>query len=181
MTSLIELQNWFQKRVRTKKGGNLYVKTRAGFSGEEGLRIYAHAYEARLIECLGGQFPVAIHFIGQDIFDIFARDYLKFYPPNHYSLSHLGDRFLLYLQETRPRDIEDAWQDFFMDLVALEHAYFKMFDAAEDLGSLNLEFDYPVHLYFSAFKKGESPEMPQAKKTRLKVYRKELIVCFKEI
>lgn len=97
----------------------------------ERLSIYANAYYARLLECLGGCFPVLKQAMGDEVFHGFAFEYLQHYPSHSYTLDHLGEHFSRYLQETRPDPQEDetGWPDFLIDLATLEWAIDKIFDS----------------------------------------------------
>ncbi|HEV3444397.1 MAG TPA: DNA-binding domain-containing protein [Gemmataceae bacterium] len=68
----------------------------------ERLAIYGYAYYARLLECLGDEFPVLKHALGEELFDAFAAEYLEQYPSRSYTLFHLGLNFPRFLAETRP-------------------------------------------------------------------------------
>src|SRR5260221_5406964 len=68
----------------------------------ERLSIYANAYYARLLECLGEEFPVLKRTLDEETFDAFAMDYLQHYPSQSYTLGKLGENFMRYLAETRP-------------------------------------------------------------------------------
>src|SRR5438105_5881909 len=72
----------------------------------ERLSIYANAYYARLLECLGEEFPVLKKTLGEETFDAFAFDYLQRYPSQSYTLGKLGENFTRYLAETRPADAD---------------------------------------------------------------------------
>jgi hypothetical protein len=72
----------------------------------ERLSIYANAYYARLLECLGEEFPVLKQTLGEETFDAFAFGYLQQYPSRSYTLGKLGENFARFLAETRP--VEDA-------------------------------------------------------------------------
>lgn len=99
----------------------------------ERLAIYGHAYYARLLECLRGEFPVLMHALTQDVFDAFAVGYLQRYPSHSYTLVQLGSRFPQYLAETRPDGDEEGglpadWPDFLIDLATLELTFNEVFD-----------------------------------------------------
>ena len=112
---------------------------------EERLGIYAHAYYARLLECLADSFPMLGRALGQEVFASFAFEYLQLYPSRSYTLDRLGEDFPRFLAETRPdRDVADPaadatdtadadgmapdWPDFLIDLARLEWAIAKVFD-----------------------------------------------------
>jgi hypothetical protein len=97
------------------------------------LAIYSYAYYARLLECLGEEFPVLKHALGQEVFDTFAVGYLQRYPSRSYTLFRLGANFPRYLAETRPEAGEDEglpadWPDFLIDLATLELTFNEVFD-----------------------------------------------------
>jgi hypothetical protein len=112
----------------------------------ERLEVYANAYYARLLECLRDEFPALLHAVGEEVFDGLAFGYLQSYPSQSYTLSELSRQFAQYLEETRPRDDDDAnvspsWPDFMIDLVQLERCYSEVFDGpgAERLALLRAE------------------------------------------
>ena len=106
-------------------------------SAHDRLSIYANAYYARLLECLGECFPVLKRTVGDDLFNEFAFGYLQRYPSRSYTLDQLGQRFAQYLEETRP-DRTDApdddapatvtWPDFLVDLTRFEWTIGVAFD-----------------------------------------------------
>jgi hypothetical protein len=111
-------------------------------TAEERLGIYAHAYYARLLECLADCFPLLARALGQEVFESFAFEYLQRYPSRSYTLDRLGEDFPRFLEETRPEgDPLDpasptagetpgtpSWPDFLIDLTRLEWAIAKVFD-----------------------------------------------------
>jgi hypothetical protein len=107
-------------------------------SSVERLAIYANAYYARLLECLGEEFPVLKQTLGDETFDAFAFGYLQNYPSRSYTLNRLGANFAAFLAETRPAAADtDAgeeiplgpdWPDFLIDLATLEWTFSQVFD-----------------------------------------------------
>ena len=100
----------------------------------ERLSIYANAYYARLLECLGGCFPMLKRALGDEVFDSFAFEYLQRYPSRSYTLDRLGESFPRFLDETRPERDDGGepngvdWPDFLIDLATLEWTIAKVFD-----------------------------------------------------
>ncbi len=114
----------------------------------ERLSIYANAYFARLLECLGEEFPVLKKALGEETFDAFAFDYLQRYPSQSYTLGKLGEKFARYLAETRPDAAQSAddgtpdssavnepaaelpleWPDFLIELATVEWTFSQVFD-----------------------------------------------------
>lgn len=169
------------------------------------LEIYAHAYYARLLECLQAEFPMTSRAIGADLFDEFAVDYLQQWPSQSYTLDQLGARFARFLAETRPAADDDdvSWLDFLPDLAALEWHFAEVFDGpgAERLELLDprqlasigpdrwadvrltcvpclriVEFDFPVQEYYLALRRGEEPLPPERRATRLAITRRDYVV-----
>jgi hypothetical protein len=111
-------------------------------TAEERLGIYAHAYYARLLECLADCFPLLARALGPEVFESFAFEYLQRYPSRSYTLDRLGEDFPRFLEETRPEgdpldpaspatgETPDtpSWPDFLIDLARLEWAIAKVFD-----------------------------------------------------
>ena len=95
------------------------------------LAVYANAYFARLVECLGEVFPILKRTLGEEVFTGFATDYLREHPSRAYTLHLLGARFPQFLAEGRPpRDEIDTpdWADFLVDLARFEWDLYEVFD-----------------------------------------------------
>jgi hypothetical protein len=175
------------------------------------LAIYGHAYRARLLECLGDEFPALKHALGEELFDAFASEYLERYPSRSYTLFQLGAHFPLFLAETRP-DLEDGteadWPDFLIDLATLERTFSEVFDGPGVEGNDLLEGDqlrgipperllearlvvvpclrllalrYPVHHYLTAVRRSENPNPPQPVDTWLAITRRNYTVHHYEL
>jgi hypothetical protein len=104
-------------------------------SARDRIAIYANAYYARLIECLGDSYPMLKRTLGEDVFNGFAFGYLQDYPSRSYTLTRLGDYFPQYLDATRPDrntggndERSTDWPDFLIDLATLEHCIEEVFD-----------------------------------------------------
>jgi hypothetical protein len=99
----------------------------------ERLAIYCRSYYARLLQCFESMFPILLHFLGNELFDKFALDYLDKHPPHSYTLDDLADDFPRHLAETRPDadappDQREQWPDFIIELASLELAFIKVYD-----------------------------------------------------
>jgi hypothetical protein len=97
----------------------------------ERLEVYANAYYARLMECLGDVYPVLKRMLGEEVFNDFGFDYLQSFPSRSYTLNLLGARFADFLVENRPpRDDPDGpdWADFVVDLARFEWDIYIVFD-----------------------------------------------------
>ncbi|MBI1321024.1 MAG: hypothetical protein GC168_19030 [Candidatus Hydrogenedens sp.] len=181
------------------------VTSSARLSAVERMAIYAHAYHARLIECLGESFPVLKRTLGDEVFNGFAFGYIQSYPSRSYTLNHLADRFADYLSETSPSGDGD-WPALLVDLARLEWSIEQVFDGPglegkrplkpEDLDAipesawpgLRLELApcvrlltarFPVNDYYTAARyaaPGEMPPIPAAHDTYMLLTRREYIV-----
>ncbi|MDB4679880.1 MAG: DNA-binding domain-containing protein [Planctomycetaceae bacterium] len=169
------------------------------------IEVYGNAYYARLIECLGDEYPAVKNALGAETFDSFAFSYLQQYPSKSYTLSDLGREFPGFLKQTKPADAgEFGWADFLIDLARLEWHYSEIFNGpgTETIDSLTLdklqslmpdqfaqcrlvpapcirldEFRFPIHEYATAVrKKQESPPLPPPTLTRLVMTRRQYVV-----
>jgi Putative DNA-binding domain len=175
------------------------------------LGIYSHAYFARLQECLRAEFPVLLHALGEELFNLFTFDYLQHYPPRSYTLNRLGENLPRHLAETRPNaeapeGTRESWPDFIIDLATLERAFSEIFDGpgVEDRQILNADyllemdqlrevrflpvvclrlfsFRYPVSQYFRAVRNQEDPPLPQPDDTFLAMTRRSYTVFIHEL
>lgn len=99
----------------------------------ERLSVYHHAYFARLVECLEGDFPVFRQTVGDDAFRQFALEYIAQQPSHSYTLGRFGDRFVDFLRESCPNsDSGDPsaanWSEFLIELAQFERLVAEVFD-----------------------------------------------------
>jgi len=80
------------------------VAERRGLSAHERLAVYTGGYVLRLLECLRADFPVLRGFLGDSVFDAFAKAYIITIPPVSHSLYDLGADFPRFLEDTKPTD-----------------------------------------------------------------------------
>src|SRR5258708_3091947 len=117
--SLRVLQHWMNT-VITERGGlgdkldaaarrhglraEDVVAERRGLSARERLAVYTGGYVLRLLECMRADFPVLRGFIGDSVFDAFAKAYVITMPPVSHSLYDLGAAFPPFLEEPSSKD-----------------------------------------------------------------------------
>jgi len=195
-----------QRLIRLDRGElETIVRRSRRLTAEERLSIYANAYWARLLECIGDCFPVLRTALGEDVFDGFAFEYLQRYPSRSYTLDRLGERFPQFLDETRPSP-ELGWPDFLIDLARLEWTVAKVFDGPgvegrkllthDDLQGLPperfagsrlapvvclrlLAFRYPVNAYYTAVRhaaEGEEVPIPAPAEELVAILRRDFVV-----
>jgi hypothetical protein len=212
--NLRDLQAWMQHAITHPHGMHSAasadeIAKRIGSSqrqsAQDRLEIYHRAYFARLIEVLHEMFPVLLHALEAQTFDALALAYLEQHPPQSYTLNRLADRFVDFLQRTRPPRNSDSpdWADFMIDLARMEVAVEEVFDgpgseqapafdaaflmqiAPESASELRLplapsvrllEFEFPISDYYAAVRGGESPALPAPERSWLCLYRRDYIV-----
>lgn len=94
-------------------------------SVEQGLRIYHHAYRARLLGVMREDFPAVHYWLGDDDFALLVQAYLEAHPSQHFSLRWLGERFAGYIGQ----HYEAAVAAPLVELAQLEWAFTLAFDA----------------------------------------------------
>ena len=135
------------------------VAERRGLSARERLAVYTSGYVLRLLECMRADFPVLRGFVGDPVFDAFAKAYLITRPPSSPSLYDLGADFPKFLEETKPArghfDAETgAMLDLPPELARLERA------RAEVMRARGTEDDPPAAEPLSPFAVfGEGPTL----------------------
>ena len=136
------LQQWM-KTVVTERGGldekleaasrrhglgvEEVVAEKRGLAARERLGIYTRGYVLRLLECMRADFPLLRGFVGDAVFDAFARAYLITRPPGSPSLYDLSAGFPQFLEETKPAGVPldpalSAMLDLPPELARLERA-----------------------------------------------------------
>ena len=70
-----------------------------GLSAQERLAVYTGGYVLRLLECMRADFPALRGFVGDSVFDAFAKAYVITMPPVSHSLYDLGADFPRFLEE----------------------------------------------------------------------------------
>lgn len=128
MNTLASLQRDFQRALT---GGNSKVWAQlsdgASLDADLGLNIYVHAYSARLREALQNDHAQLAAYLGDELWDALAREFIAAHPSHQTSLRHFGDALPDFLRRT-PRF---ATHPVLAELAAFERALLDSFDAAE--------------------------------------------------
>ncbi len=156
------LQHWFQSVITHPEGVAEGLGTAGGvlpvgaeeleriltrssrLSAAERLAVYANAYHARLIECLGEVFPLVRRVVGEAGFSDFAVEYLQEFPSRSYTLNSLGKHFADFLNGVRPERVLNGipdWADFVIELALFEWELFEVFDGPGTEGLSPFKFD----------------------------------------
>ena len=158
---LIRIQRWMQTVITHPSGIRAGIASEAArqefdvafedvekivsrsraLTGAEALMIYSRSYHARLLECFRAEFPCVLHALGNELFTDFVIEYLKYYPPQSYTLHDLAKSFPQFLAETRPKASaplaeQETWPDFIIDLATLERAFIEVFDGPGSEGQV---------------------------------------------
>lgn len=219
------LQNWLKTVVMTPghlpqklgQARHLYALSEMDVVANEGkasvytrLNVYSSGYLMRLLDCMYADYPISKKFMGDEVFDSFAKAYLLYHPSTSFTLYDLGKAFPLFLAKTKPQGmVGDDLQDF-MDLpvalTKLERARQEAIrapgtedDTQRDEG-INiqdilfnivkvsvpaclqlLELEFSMIRFFTAIYRGEDYELPSPQKTFLAVSRKNYKVTMTEL
>jgi hypothetical protein len=186
------IQSWMQSSLLDPAANNdpdrvdQYISPSENLTAIQCLAIYQRSYISRLIECMRGQFKALHHTLGNELFDDFARMYLRQYPSTSPSLANLGEKFPAFLQETRPdKDAPERWVDFMIAMAQFECDLYSIFDQKGSEGErfadettpneelqIQAGFDihhYPfrVNEYYHEVAAGNNPEISPEQKTYL--------------
>ncbi|WP_462156368.1 HvfC/BufC family peptide modification chaperone [Pseudoalteromonas piscicida] len=72
--------------------------------------IYAAGYVMRMVECLKGEFALLCQFMGEEVFETFAKAFIVTLPSESWTLHQLGSRFADFLANTKPTGDFNAHQ-----------------------------------------------------------------------
>ncbi|AOE85110.1 DNA-binding domain-containing protein [Pseudomonas sp. TCU-HL1] len=97
-------------------------------SAEDGLRVYHHAYRARLLSVLREDFPAIHYWLGTEAFEQLAQAYIDAWPPRHFSLRWLGEPFPGFISDF----LAEPQASQLRELAELEWAFTLAFDAVDE-------------------------------------------------
>ena len=114
---LITVQEWFLRQITQKlqddtsiapfapngtpfaQEAKKYIVETKTLSAKKRIELYAQSYWLRLLEVLHQDFPILLRLFGEhDFHQVLAVPYLEHFRPNHWALSHLGNRFAEWVQ-----------------------------------------------------------------------------------
>ena len=206
MSALASIQAWMQSAIAAEDmpddeaGAHLLPSSRLPPEGR--LAIHRRGYRARLVRCLRDELPLLRAALDDEVFDLFALDYLAKHPPASYTLDELDRRFADFLREERPDRDDDArewWPDLMIDLARLDRLTRDVFDGpgAEDRQLLDADaidagtdlraiapvphrretFGFELLPFVAAVRRGEArPALPRRGAQALVIYRRAFVV-----
>lgn len=185
--TLAQIQNWMQSALlrhdsqTEAENPENYVNESSRLSAAQHLQIYRRSYAARLRECMKNQFSALVFALGEELFQMFADQYLDAHPSASYTLNKLGEKFPAFLEESRPDAAQaekEEWIDFIVELARFEYELSVTFDEyAEEEFSLAddsapdeklkpvpvfrlFRHRHPVCRYYLDVVNKKSPELP---------------------
>ena len=199
-SSLRELEERMVEAItgREEAAADAALRITAGpaLDARERLEIYRFGYKARLIECLGDDYPILARTLGQAAFERLATEYIERYPSRSPSLNAFGRRMSELCRVAELGEHEPA-RAFLSELAALEWALVEIIHAKEpppfDLAALKtipverwgparllrsdavrvLHSEYPVNAYYQGCRtEDELPALPSRSPSATAVYRR---------
>ncbi|GGH06911.1 HvfC/BufC N-terminal domain-containing protein [Mucilaginibacter phyllosphaerae] len=173
------------------------------------LNVYSSGYMLRLLDCMYADYAISKKFMGDELFDSFAKAYLMYHPSTSFTLYDLGAAFPDFLDKTRPQaeTVEDnSYFEIPAALARVERARQVAMRAPgteneavnnavvgmHDLffGGINikvpeclqlLEMDLPMKAFFEAVYREEEYELPLPQKTFMAISRKNYRIVVEEV
>ncbi|MET3980444.1 hypothetical protein ABIB62_003045 [Mucilaginibacter sp. UYP25] len=173
------------------------------------LNVYSSGYMMRLLDCMYADYAISKKFMGDELFDSFAKAYLMYHPSTSYTLYDLGEKFPDFLDKTKPQlpEGEDSSAfDIPATLARVERArqvamrargteeeavdanpadVYQMFATTLNIRIPEclqlLELNLPMKQFFEAVLRDEEYELPSPQKTYMAISRKNYRVVLDEI
>jgi hypothetical protein len=206
--TLAQMQSWMQSALIRPDGRTTtaapehLVNESSRLTAARHLSIYRLSYIARLRECMKNQFSALAYALGEELFQMFADQYLDAHPSGSYTLNDLGRRFPDFLEETRPDaagEEKESWIDFIIQLAQFEYTLSVIFDEDSDeetrpatdsapderlklAPALRLfQHRYPVCRYYLDVTRKKEPELPFEEESYSAVTRNDYRLSLLEI
>lgn len=188
---------------------NDVVSDEGGASVHARLNVYSSGYMARLLDCMYADYAISKKFMGDELFDSFAKAYLMYHPSTSFTLYDLGKAFPDFLGKTKPQPqegINNSHFDIPATLARVERARQVAMRAPgiendvidtnqvdiQDMlfGTLNisvpeclqlLELNFPMKQFFQAVYREEEYELPSPQKSYMAISRKNYHLVLEEI
>ncbi|MDB5126617.1 DNA-binding domain-containing protein [Mucilaginibacter sp.] len=173
------------------------------------LNVYSSGYMLRLLDCMYADYAISKKFMGDEVFDSFAKAYLMYHPSTSFTLYDLGKDFPDFLDKTKPQTEEGADNAYFdipATLARVERARQVAMRAPgteSDITDINpvniqdiffsalnisipdclqlLKLDFPMKQFFESVYREDEYELPSPQKTFTAISRKNYRIVFEEI
>ncbi len=166
-----------------------WIAPKKDFPPEKQLSTYTTGYRLRLFDAVGEDYPATAYAMGKEDFDLWLRTFIERTPSTVTNLGRYAPQFAVFLK--------DHTSPFAVELAALEAGLAEIFEAQESkplsraaVAVLSPEaflaalfsprnasrlytFSYPVNSYYSGFREGKKPPLPDPEKSWLLIYRHE--------
>lgn len=110
------------------KEAQKYIAPSPTMSADQRIQIYNQQYWWRLLSTLHDNFPLTTRLFGfKDFNDLLGTPYLVKYPPNHWSLNHLGDKLAQWVRE----EYHEEDKSLVTEAIDIDTAYYQAFFAGE--------------------------------------------------
>jgi hypothetical protein len=173
------------------------------------LNVYSSGYMLRLLDCMYADYAISKKFMGDEVFDSFAKAYLMYHPSTSFTLYDLGKAFPDFLDKTKPH-VEEGSDNTYFDIPAtlarVERARQVAMRAPgteSDITDINpvniqdiffstlnisipdclqlLELDFPMKQFFESVYREDEYELPSLQKTYMAISRKNYRIVLEEI
>jgi len=91
--------------LKENPGLNHQVAESEKFPAARRIKIYSTAYYLRILETMKVNYPKLLKEMGEEPFATLVGDYILAYPPAHYSLNHVDQHFIAFINDPNLADI----------------------------------------------------------------------------
>jgi hypothetical protein len=138
MAKLADIQTQFMSLLQNKPNNLIgHITNEGQLNADERLSIYTSAYKIRLTQVIEQDHEQLGKYLGDDLFDLMVKGYLKDYPSSNNSLREFSQNLPEFLQNSAP--FKD--HAILSDIAQFERLLLQAFDASDDkvLSSDSLE------------------------------------------
>lgn len=218
------MQNWLRTVVmapgflkqKIRLANHLYNVSEDDVVSDEGkasiyarLNVYSSGYLLRLLDCMYADYTISKKFMGDEVFDSFAKAYLMYHPSTSFTLYDLGKAFPDFLEKTKPQSEEGADNAYFdipatlarverarqvamrapgteseitnIDPVNIQDMFFSKLNISIPECLQLLELDFPMKEFFDSVYREDEYELPSPQKTFMAISRKNYRIVLEEI
>jgi uncharacterized protein (UPF0276 family) len=175
--------------------GAKYLREDLPVTGEKGIEVYSNAYFLRLEGVLKDLFPTLAWIAEEDGFTEIASQYLKTFPPEHYSINYVGQNMAKFLNSF---EIDlGVPKEALRDIAAMDWAYVELFETPgeekilplQELSKISpadwekvgfkpttrskiIDLDWDIGPTWKSVSEGEDPKKPKQEKCSYLIWTK---------